>query len=110
MAKLKFEECENCKDWNGNRLHCANICEKPYDAWNEFNRLKDLEEQGLLIRLPCKIGDDIWLIWDCIDFDTGILERKVIKEKFQITPTEEFGKTVFLTKAEAEAALERMGE
>ena len=28
----------------------------------ELKKYKDLEEQGLLVRLPCKVGDDIYVI------------------------------------------------
>lgn len=26
----------------------------------ELKSYKDLEEQGLLVRLPCKVGDTVW--------------------------------------------------
>lgn len=29
------------------------------DKWEEY---KNLEEQGLLVRLPCKVGDDVYII------------------------------------------------
>ena len=28
----------------------------------ELKKYKDLEEQGLLVRLPCKVGDDVYII------------------------------------------------
>ena len=62
MSKLKFKECENCREWNGNRGHCADICSKPYAAMDGFNRYMELEEQGLLLQLPCKVGDEYWVI------------------------------------------------
>ena len=46
---LKIEPCEM------NTHHCRMILEKLADY-------EDLEEQGLLVRLPVKIGDDIYVI------------------------------------------------
>ena len=79
MSKLKFKECEDCEEWNGNRFHCADICMKPFEAMDEFDEYKTLEEQGLLIRLPCKVGDTIFVIaenyakcgshYNCEDYD-----------------------------------------
>lgn len=91
---------------------------------------EDLEEQGLLLRLPCKVGDTIYV--------NGILgvgeseKYKVIRvdyhsnlatnqNEFYIEALlvsdprnsigfydKEFGKTVFLTQAEAEQKLNEM--
>lgn len=44
---LKIEPCEM------NSHHCRMILEKLADY-------EDLEEQGLLVRLPCKVGDMLW--------------------------------------------------
>nr|DAZ40590.1 MAG TPA: hypothetical protein [Caudoviricetes sp.] len=91
---------------------------------------EDLEEQGLLVRLPCKVGDMVW------DNDFGYPESYEIKafsygycdsyvepdiedeiifyyENYtgSITgafPMSEIGKTVFLTREEAVKKLEEM--
>lgn len=95
---------------------------------------EDLEEQGLLVRLPCKVGDMVW------DNDLGYPESYEIKafsygycdsyvepgigiedeiifyyenytHSISITgafPMSEIGKTVFLTREEAEKKLEEM--
>lgn len=109
----------------------------PY-YWDEGNfkvaeklaAYEDLEEQGLLVRLPCKVGDTVW------DNDFGYPESYEIKafsygycdsyvesdiedqiifyyENYSgsITgafPVSEIGKTVFLTREEAEKKLEEM--
>ncbi len=81
---------------------------------------EDAEEQGLLLRLPCKVGDTIWFVGN--DFvndyeirrylvdETGIDCVQIAKEidgreywnSFSI---DYIGKTVFLTREEAEQAL-----
>ena len=84
--------------------------------FEKLQRYEDLEEQGKLIELPCKIGDTVWDIkwWDdttetrVIDGKTyfrRVMKHKVTKSKFKLFDYDNLGKTVFLTKEEAEAAL-----
>lgn len=35
------------------------LTDEDCDKWHEY---KDLEEQGLLLKLPCKVGDELWII------------------------------------------------
>ena len=92
----------------------------------ELKEYRDLEEQGLLLKLPCKIGDTVYQL-----INSHIYEYKVIGICFDIFQNkwmyevayqiglewfktmcdfDVFGKskTVFLTKEEAEKALERL--
>lgn len=108
MEKLKYKECENCEEWAGMTgiTHCMNICGKPLDALKEFNEYKTLEEQNRLLKLPCAVRDTVYAIY-------SISESRHIVYDFEIDAlhlvlnvmNEEFGKTVFLTREEAEAAL-----
>lgn len=89
---------------------------------------EDAEEQGLLIRLPCKVGDKIFLDFagfgkdideftvkdfhlDCFEDGETILycdyesNDKTLSGQIDVM---EFGKTVFLTEAEAKAKLKEM--
>ncbi len=85
----------------------------------ELGRYKKAEEQGLLIMLPCKEGDTVYSIEadcggdildcrrrDCENCD--YLIRHVSEIRFGIEMREEIGKTVFLTREEAEKALKEM--
>ena len=81
----------------------------------ELKQYRDLEEQGLLLRLPCKVGDKVYLNnYGVVVGDT--LEAIETNEKgFLLWGRESlllgyFGETVFLTKEEAEAALAKMKE
>ena len=96
---------------------------------NKLGAYETEEEQGLLLRLPCKVGDIVYVFhtileceydYDCQENDAykcegGCLceyEYKVtrIREtQFEIPMIAMLGKSVFLTKAEAEKALEEMG-
>lgn len=97
---------------------------------------EDLEEQGLLVRLPVKIGDDIYKIPSKANYDLNVLNgykannrvyhQKVYSIVFSqrgwfvqcdkdsihapnvICLDVEYGKTWFLTREEAEKKLEEM--
>lgn len=80
-----------------------------------------LEEQGRLVKLPCKVGDTVYCIenkeiYTCIVEKTSISKNNGVwveisfpKEMPDIVAIEynpnDIGKTVFLTKSEAEAAM-----
>lgn len=116
MERLRFERCKKCGRWNGKWSHCMEICLTPYYALDEFNRYKELEEQGLLLKLPCKVGDTIYSV-EFRDSAEIILEKV---DSFKITGNDiwVFGKydkfirrlggSVFATKEEAEAKLKEM--
>ena len=70
----------------------------------KLGELEDLEEQGLLLKLPCKVGTEVWTIMCGM---TG-KHPTLFKQNFRLEMVEYWGKAVFLTKAEAEKALEEM--
>ena len=112
------------------KKHPVNARILTYEEANKWQEYKDLEEQGLLVKLSCKVGDMVW------DNDFGYLEPYEIKafsygycdsyvepgigiedeiifyyENYtrSITgafPMSEIGKTVFLTREEADKKLE----
>lgn len=69
----------------------------------KLKRYEDYEEQGLLLRLPCKVGDTVYLVKN-----DGKIVARVADMMFIGVLWEEFGKTVFLTRTEAEAKLAEM--
>ena len=103
-------------------------CEEGYCAMEKLADYEDAEEQGLLLRLPCKVGDKIFLDFagfgkdideftvkdfhlDCFEDGETILfcdyesNDKTLSGQIDVM---EFGKTVFLTKSEAEAKLKEL--
>jgi hypothetical protein len=105
-------------------------CELVEDMIDKLAEYEDLEEQGRLIKLPCKVGDTVYVngVLGC-----GEAERyRVIRVDYHSTLgtgrnefyieallcadpdssiafyDKQFGKTVFLTKAEAEAKLKEL--
>ena len=87
-----------------------------------IDRLRELAEadkDGRVVVLPCKVGDTVWRI--VRDGEPHITRDEVRDMYFaddmtpcvelvggRVTFTEKFGKTVFLSRAEAERALQEM--
>jgi hypothetical protein len=96
----------------------------------ELKAYRNLEEQGRLIVLPCRDGDTVYKICsyctcdyddDCPEFYKCEDEYEepceyqykgycVAETRFRKEMLAVLGKTIFLTKAEAEKALAEMGE
>lgn len=106
--------------------------------WLEkIKEYQQLEEQGRLIKLPCKVGDTVWVVtfpfnvFDDIEYDENVKEEVYESyvssvsfyecgEQYRIYAKAtkhfigayfrecDFGKTVFLTKSEAEAKLKEL--
>lgn len=76
---------------------------------------EDLEEQGRLIKLPCKVGDTVYVIVGK-NISVQNIQRATIDSERKIefcTKRRGFtlfdiGKTVFLTQSEAEAKLKEL--
>ena len=89
------------------------------DILEKLAEYEDLEEQGLLLRLPCKVGTTVYNTtwWDDVQekvkvdgktFYRTVHKHKVSKSTFSLLDIYDFGKTVFLTKEEAEQKLKEM--
>lgn len=89
------------------------------EVYFKLKDYEDLEEQGRLVKLPCKKGDTVYNItwWDDVQekvlvkgksYYRTVHKHKVTKSTFSYLDIDEFGKTVFLTKAEAEAKLKEL--
>lgn len=86
---------------------------------NKLAEYEDLEEKGLLIKLPCKVGDTVWVIYangDLSEQKVEYISKNIHSKEWNIgfhigqIPFSNFGKTVFLTEEEAEQALAKMKE
>lgn len=90
--------------------------EDNFKAIKKLADYEDLEEQGLLVRLPCKVGDTVYVklsaycktkyaeaqVRDYTHFISCGFCVVVTSEKFdkQSIPFSEFGKSIFLTREE----------
>ena len=75
------------------------------DRWNCY---KNEEEQGLLLRLPCKVGDIVYKIINQRDNYDDTVYQIVSSTIFELSMIDKIGKTVFLTQAEADQKLKEM--
>ena len=110
-----------------NELHTERLAyESEYvpiiDALNRLAEYEDAEEQGLLVRLPCKVGDTVYDISEFVEripypemyeFHTdyiGIRKsddgKTVISLDFMDYYMDDFGRIVFTSREAAEKALE----
>ena len=97
-------------------------CAKPFkisafDMLDKLAAYEDADEQGRLVVLPCKVGDTVWgrdgAPWTVISIEW--FSRKVTQLHCKSPATgrgitfsvgkRSIGKTVFLTREEAEASL-----
>lgn len=122
--------CDSCKVdrqiGNPNRWECeCDRCLK-HSEWKDecIKRLEEYEiaeENGMIVILPCKVGDIVYIIFDqkiykgkCDGFEYDRLmsnwfiniKTPDLGKTFEIF--EDIGKTIFFTKEEAEKALGEM--
>ena len=96
---------------------------------------ENLEEQGLLLRLPCKVGGTVYCIYErytkcseneqefdeyscqgceCLECDSHkelyVQSQKAYSLDWIVSNLKRFGKTVFLTQEEAEQKLKEMSK
>ncbi len=93
----------------GYYMKCSETCEKRScdtcdsmaDIVDRLGEYEDAEEQGLLVRLPCTVGE---LVWVCYPKFKRIT-RVVYMAKSDILDDVECGAIICRTREEAEAAL-----
>lgn len=130
----KFESIDSVDDdIKTNCIKCAEEHMQLAEWLKELKSYKDLEEQGLLVRLPCKVNDKLYHFYDMNfednfadvtpdEFISEVIAAEFIIDRHEITikcitgwntryeylPAVEIGKTVFLTGEEAEKKLEEL--
>ena len=111
-------------------VHGCAILRNAADALRRAAEYDKAREDGRLVVLPCKVGDKVWLLvrggielWEVdsvkqgkvgaweVRLRSGMLSTKRPTE-FEVCTRRcsSFGKTVFLTRQEAEAALSERGQ
>lgn len=113
--------CNNCSQGTGN-------CEIVKEMVEKLAEYEDLEEQGRLLKLPCKVGDTVYRINEgakepviamrvlqvCfmqLHKDRTIMRIDAINDNDMNESCyllEHFGEKVFFTRAEAEARLKEL--
>lgn len=109
---------------NGNPMRDACIkssqdCKQLAEWFKQLKEYQQLEADGRLIKLPCKIGCTIYNTtwWDDVQekvvvkgktYYRTVRKHKITKSTFDYSDIKDFGETVFLTKSEAEAKLKEL--
>lgn len=120
-----FGEPNGCNRSNGT---CASY-ERFMETYNRLAELEDKIEQGTLIELPCKVGDTVYYVLDygsvkgeCVSLEIGKVSAVSIQRNHIWIEAnyedglrmqhrkDEIGKTVFLTREEAEKRLKEIQE
>lgn len=115
-----YMECENMPMQVVKALDVMKNCTKEIQQYRaigtveEFKALKEKQEKGLLLELPCKIGDWVWT-WEYptrIDEEDGstwticdIKRATIVSKRFNIFMLDRVGESYFVSKEEAEQAL-----
>lgn len=116
-----FKDAEN---GNAHIEPCEMTAHHNRMALDKLAAYEDLEEQGRLIKLPCKVGDTVYaigfnnnkpIIYESVVLRILITEKEIVfdvkVDEFGINSQLKqsmLGKTVFLTKSEAEAKLKEL--
>lgn len=121
-------DCIICGNWFSSAIHngACPTCERAIKQLrlnmtpDRIKKLSKAEKDGRLMVLPCKRGDTLWSLYN---YPTkGICEVVVTAvstldgvtaintNNFSVLSEEDVGKTVFLTRKEAEAALKKRVE
>lgn len=84
---------------------CEPDCEEIDAVYRKLKEYEDLEEQGRLVQLPCKVGDTVYHV-----VQGRIVEVSNVDLFFLLLSVAEnrFNNSVFLTKSEAEAKLKEL--
>ena len=120
MKRLTFDgnfcDIAMCQEVRGGDFCKDGYCSQR-KVWDRLKQYEDMEEQGLLVRLPCKVGDTIYRCGDPIkktyEWQIAYVEvyddETVFVDDSDNTFVEaDIGKTVFLTREEAEKSLEEV--
>ena len=112
-CKYGFEYCRK-EDWEN--------CKTIDDVIDKLAQYETLEEQGLLLRLPCKVGDTVYAVTRDFISEYTICSIEVYNEGLFFNwkcekgmyinirgfTNYQIGKDVFLTQEEAEAKLKEL--
>ena len=124
----KFDSNDSVENYmKANCMKCAEQHEKLAEWLEELKSYKEAEEQGLLLRLSCKVGDTVYRVnvgakqpiipmtvseihFLCYKNERAVRFDAIGKEDMgeSCYRLEDIGRIVFLTRKEAEKKLEAM--
>lgn len=101
----KFDSNDSVENYmKANCMKCAEQHEKLAELLEELKSYKEAEEQGLLVRLPCKVGAEVYYILGIPNKTPCTIDKCV----FELSDIDKIGESLFLAREEAEKKLEEM--
>lgn len=124
----EVDDCDSCVDCCKQHGEGSNTCNgcPIQECFDRLGVYENLDEQGLLLKLPCKVGDVVWCIYlgytkctehnqefdecacqgcECLECDSRkvryVESQKAYSLDWIISNLNNFGKIVFLTQEEA---------
>ena len=118
---------DTCRHYDAEKSCCVGyeeVVQQAEKVFSEYEGYKDLEEQNRLIKLPCAVGDTVYrinkgkkepiipmlVIGIAIrnENELVIQTKDIADDNHNLYSKNSIGKTVFLTREEAEAALKEL--
>ena len=120
---------ETCRHYDAEKSCCVGyeeVVQQAEKAFAEYENYKDLDEQGKLLKLPCAVGDTVYEVQDlrkriqpytiiaihvsnCGNlYGWELKDGKGVYSNVNGFSEYALGKSVFLTREEAEAALKEL--
>lgn len=113
-TKLTPEEIKSMQEEHFSGLEMAKL----HSALMELKKYQEADKDGRIVVLPCKAGDGLWTfcshpveqVYSFTVTDISTLNGRTMlnTSRCGVIDARDVGKTVFLTREEAEAALEAM--
>ncbi len=97
-------ECAIKSQEEKDNMFTVSVLQRCHKLVSELKSYRELEEQGKLLKLPCAVGTWVYEVYQFMD--EGAWEIDV--HKIKLEDLDKIGKTVFLTREEAEAALKTL--
>lgn len=117
-AVLDCDSCERAKTDKCRLYACRNGLIARLAAYEDIaelcggaarlRELAEVDKAGRCVVLPCKVGDTVWRIKRTFEEYPDRSEPYIEPDAFLLQDVFNIGKTVFLTREEAEKALQEM--
>lgn len=82
-------------------------CENAGLSPEEIQELAEYKRNNRIYLLPCEIGSKVYMITQRMNDFTGYSYPVIIQSSFRLDMIEDLNKRIFLTREEADAALEK---
>lgn len=115
-------ECAIKSQKEKDNIFTMSVLQRSYKLVSELKKYKDLEEQGKLLKLPCKAGQRVYLLRKDMksvidgeitsisisEFARGMRIFIIDDNRYTDVSFDKIGDIVFFTREEAEAALKEL--